>query len=351
MTLYDRVADLTLTVETTDRTSRRREMAGDFTRVTSTFVLLAGDEFGAGEDVTYDTVDHEVLPEPPVFELTGKYTLEEFSRTLEDIDLFPTKPPEREISRNYRRWAMESAALDLALKQNETTLASLLGRERSPVRFVASTRLPDGDPTRVEETLAVNPTCEFKLGPTAAWSEGTFATLAETDAVRVLNLNGQAERFVGRQPPDSDRYQRVFETFPDALVEDPAISDDVQNLLAANTNRLSWDASIQGIADLRDRPFEPNWCNIKPSRFGTVQSLFETIEYCNDQGIGMYGGGQFELCVGRGHIQLLASLFYPDGPNDVAPRAYNEPEIRGELIESPLEPPTDPDGLEWKTLN
>jgi len=199
--------------------------------------------------------------------------------------------------------------------------------------------LPDGNPTRVKETLAVNPTCEFKLSPTASWSEETFATLIETDAVRVLNLNGQAEGFVGRQPPDSDRYRRVFETFPDALVEDPAVSDDIQDLLAANADRLSWDAPIQGVADLRDSPFEPNWCTITPSRFGTVQSLFETIEYCNDQGISMYGGGQFELCVGRGHIQLLASLFYPDGPNDVAPRAYNEPEVRTELIESPSSHP------------
>jgi len=131
----------------------------------------------------------------------------------------------------------------------------------------------------------------------------------------------------------------VFETFPDALVEDPAVSDDIQDLLAANADRLSWDAPIQGVADLRDSPFEPNWCTITPSRFGTVQSLFETIEYCNDQGISMYGGGQFELCVGRGHIQLLASLFYPDGPNDVAPRAYNEPEVRTELIESPSSHP------------
>ncbi len=350
MTLYDHVADLSLTIETTDRTSRRREMAGELTRVTSTFVLLAGDQFGAGEDVTHDVVDHEVLPEPPVFDLTGEYTLEEFSRRLEDIDLFPTKPPERAISRTYRRWAVESAALDLALKQNNTTLASLLGRERSPVRFVASTPLPDGDPTRVEETLAVNPTCEFKLGPTAEWTEETFARLAATDAVRILDLKGQAEGFDGRQSPEADRYRRVFETFPDALVEDPAVSDDVRDLLAANADRLSWDAPIQGVADLRDRPFEPNWCTIKPSRFGTVRSLFETIGYCNEQGISMYGGGQFELCVGRGHIQLLASLFYPDGPNDVAPRAYNEPEVRSELIESPLEPPADPDGLDWKTL-
>ena len=35
----------------------------------------------------------------------------------------------------------------------------------------------------------------------------------------------------------------------------------------------------------------------------------------------MYGGGMGENGVGRGQIQLLASLFHPDGPNDVAPSA------------------------------
>ena len=37
----------------------------------------------------------------------------------------------------------------------------------------------------------------------------------------------------------------------------------------------------------------------------------------------LYGGGQFELGVGRDQIEALASLFYPDGPNDVAPREYH----------------------------
>ena len=68
---------------------------------------------------------------------------------------------------------------------------------------------------------------------------------------------------------------------------------------------------------------EPGWLNIKPSRFGTTERLLECIEHCAADGIQMYGGGQFELGVGRRHIQVLASLFYPDGPNDVAPREYN----------------------------
>ncbi len=40
----------------------------------------------------------------------------------------------------------------------------------------------------------------------------------------------------------------------------------------------------------------------------------------------MYGGGMGELGVGRGQIELLAAMFHPDAPNDVAPSAYNEDE-------------------------
>jgi len=52
----------------------------------------------------------------------------------------------------------------------------------------------------------------------------------------------------------------------------------------------------------------------------------------------MYGGGQFELGVGRRHIQVLASLLYPEGPNDVAPGEYNTGTPRPGP-HSPLPPP------------
>ncbi len=61
----------------------------------------------------------------------------------------------------------------------------------------------------------------------------------------------------------------------------------------------------------------------------------------------MYGGGQFELGVGRGQLQLLASLFYPDGPNDIAPRAYNLPTVPDEVPAPPLSPPSDVTGFRW----
>ena len=54
----------------------------------------------------------------------------------------------RDVSRLYRRWAFESAALDLALRQAGTSLAAALGREARPVTFVVSLRL--GEPATLE---------------------------------------------------------------------------------------------------------------------------------------------------------------------------------------------------------
>ena len=54
-------------------------------------------------------------------------------------------------------------------------------------------------------------------------------------------------------------------------------------------------------------------------------------------GMVLYGGGQFELGIGRDQIQALASLLYADGPNDVAPREYHG-EAHAEVPGSPLVP-------------
>ena len=64
-------------------------------------------------------------------------------------------------------------------------------------------------------------------------------------------------------------------------------------------------------------------------------------------GIGNYGGGQFELGVGRGQIQYLASLFHADAPNDVAPTGFNLPDTPAELPSSPLAPAPSAEGFRW----
>jgi hypothetical protein len=79
-----------------------------------------------------------------------------------------------------------------------------------------------------------------------------------------------------------------------------------------------------------------------------LQELCATYDYCTEHGIGAYGGGQFELGAGRGHIQYLASLFHPDTPNDVAPTGYNLPEPPPGLPASPVEPQIAPTGFRWE---
>ena len=106
--------------------------------------------------------------------------------------------------------------------------------------------------------------------------------------------------------------------------------------LAGDFDRLSFDAPIHSLADVDALPMRVRHLNIKPSRFGPLSRLFECIDACLERGIELYGGGQFELGVGRGQIQEIASLFYPDTPNDVAPPAYNAPEPVAGLPQSPL---------------
>ncbi len=347
--MYDAVANLPLRVEGYELGVRERDTSSGFTRTTTTVVLRGDGETGRGEDVTYEREDHVPLWDLDV-DLAGEHTLESFSERLEEVDLWP-EPPSRETFRHYRRWSFESAALDLALRQAGQSLGEALGREYDPVRFVVSTRLPedDGPPTadRVEAWLDVDPEMEFKLDPTPAWDEGLIETLAATDAVRVVDLKGLYEGTEVDVEPSADFYRHVVEGFPAALVEDPALTDETRPVLAGHEARITWDYPITGVESVGELPFEPEWLNMKPSRCGTVESVLELIAHCEREGIDLYGGGQFELGVGRGQLHALASLCYPDAPNDVAPMAYNDPEPQSGLPSSPLAPPAESAGFGW----
>ena len=195
--------------------------------------------------------------------------------------------------------------------------------------------------------LATDDDLEFKLDPTPAWPEEAFVALRQTDAVRILDLKGWYEGTDVDVPPDPELYRDVFAAFPTAIVEDAAFTSETRPLVEPQTDRLAFDYPIDGVDSLRSLPVEPGWCNIKPSRFGTLESLFETVSYCTTNDIEMYGGGQFELASGRTAVQTLASLFYPDAPNDVAPGVFNDPESSPPYPQSPLRPSSDAVGFEF----
>ncbi len=357
----DELLSLDLDIVDTSHRQLERETSSEFTRKTTEIALHGPASNGAesepnalvgrGEDVIYDADHHETLDRTGLPEgITGTYTLRSFSAHLEDLDLFPSDTPSRPDFAEYRQWAFESAALDLALQQAGTSLGEVIGRERSPLRFVASTRLGEPPTTeRVEAFRAIDADLEYKLDPTPAWSTELIEDLASMDVVRILDLKGQYEGTDVDVPGDPARYRQLVEAFPDAVLEDPEVREATRPVLEAEDvrSRLSWDAIIHGVADVEALPWEPEWLNIKPSRFGSIESLLETIAHCEREGITCYGGGQFELGVGRGQIQLLASLYYPAAPNDVAPGAYNDPEIGADLPSSPLEPPAASPGFRW----
>jgi hypothetical protein len=151
-------------------------------------------------------------------------------------------------------------------------------------------------------------------------------------------------------PANPDLYRAVAESFPDAILEDPAWNDETAAALEGHEDRIAWDAPIHGVDDLDRMPGAPRWLNVKPSRFGTLRRLCDTLDACEQRSIGCFGGGQFELGVGREQIQALASLFYPNAPNDVAPPAYNEPEPRPGLPRSPLIPAEQQAGLAFLAI-
>jgi len=353
--MYDRVADLPLTITESRLGLRERPTSSGFTRATTTVLLSGEGETGRGEDVAYEREAHHAL-QGVGLDLAGEYTIASFSAHLADLDLWPSEPS-RPADRHYRRWGFESAALDLALRQADTHLGAVLDRSADPVRFVVSTRLDpieETDETErrespsmapIERWLAVDHDLEFKLDPTTAWDDGLVADLAGTDAVRILDLKGQYEGAGVATPPDPALYRRIVEGFPDAILEDPSLTDETRPIVEPHRERLSWDYPITDVESVEALPFEPTWLNCKPSRFGTIESLFDFLEYCEDNGVDLYGGGQFELGVGRDQIQALASLFYPNGPNDVAPRGYNDPEPQEGLASSPLSPPAEPVGF------
>jgi hypothetical protein len=71
---------------------------------------------------------------------------------------------------------------------------------------------------------------------------------------------------------------------------------------------------------------------------GRLRDLFALYAACEERGLALYGGGMGELGVARGQIQLLAAMFSPDGPNDIAPPGFNALEPAAGLPLSPLAP-------------
>lgn len=351
MSSYATIADLPVRIEGYSLEVRALDLGPDFRRLTTVIHLHGDGHDGVGEDVCYDPSEHQgQAAAGPVLPLAGDFTIDTFSRHLDGIDLFHAGPPAMDASRDYRRWAYESAALDLALRQAETSLAAVLGLTLSPVRFVVSTRLDD-PPTadRIRWWLARDPGLRFKLDPTDDWPSSMIDELADLGVVDVMDMKGQYDTVPFGVPEKPETYARIVEAFPAALIEDPRLGPALRATLAGHEDRVTWDAPIHSVDDITGRAWPPRIVNMKPSRFGPLSRLFAAYDHLRDTAIGAYSGGQTELGPGRGQVQYLASLFHPDAPNDIAPSGFNDPEPAESLPSSPLPVAASATGFRWGT--
>ena len=352
MSTWDVLAALEVQIDEYAIESHSREVRPGWARITNTYVLRGGGEEGRGEDITkWPPVAQAVIDRGPHLPLAGTFTLADFSEHLQTLDLFPDVAPEfADEDPVNRRWGFESAAADLALRQAGKSMHEVLGRTPRPVRFVASFGLgapPSAEP--VTRRLAAYPGLRLKLDAVPDWlaRPGLLDELAATGCVDAVDFKGLYRNQLANVPTDPELYRRIAETFPDSWLEDPDLSvPEADAALEPHRERITWDAPIHTVADVEALPFKPRALNVKPSRSGRWSDLLDLYDHCEREGILPYGGGQTELDVGRGHIQLLAAMFHPDAPNDVAPSGYDHGDFPQTGLEpSPLDPRPEPIGF------
>lgn len=341
--LWDRLAQLPLAIDSIRCQQLELEGATSFTRLTTEIELEGAGSVGRGEDPAYSTDCQRALPAHfEALPLTGSWTLGSFAEHLDTLQVSPGE--QWDDHPNFHRWAIESAALDLALRQTGQSLADVAHRELRPLRFCVSTGL--GSPpstTKLHDWLESWPQIEFKLDASREWDDALVAELAQTGAVRVVDIKGMYEGDWIDNTPDPELYARVAQGLPGVYIEDPKLRDDTRAALGDDgLRRVTWDAPLHSLADLLDAPHPPAAANIKPSRFGSVRELLLVIAYCEEHELPMYAGGQFELGYGRTQAQVLASLFYAESANDIAPASWHTARPGADVPRSPLSLPAGP---------
>ena len=346
---FSSLADLPLDIEACSLEGLSKDVSMGFERLSTVVHLHGSGEEGVGEDVVYDPGAQRDFQRTEVPKLAGSWTLAEFGRYVDSLDLFTSKPL-FEAFRRWRRWALHSAALDLALRQAGRALHDALEIEPRPVAFVLSRRVDGhGAVEELRELLGRYPDLRLKLDATPSWDDQVVSELAQLDAITTVDFKSYSPDLNTANAPDPAMYQRIAHGLPDVWLEDPDVSaPEAAAALAPHRDRITWDAPVRSLEDIQSLAVQPQMVNIKPSRFGSLEAVCAAYDFCAEQGIGVYAGGQFELGVGRGQAQYLASLLHPDHPNDIAPAGYNDPLPPSGLPSSPLAPVPLAVGFRWQ---
>ena len=240
--LWPRLAELPLVVESCEYDRLHAVLAHEFHRVTTHVRLVGAGADGLGEDVSIHVEDGNSLHETqPALPLAGEWTLAGFCDHVATLELWP-EPPEWDGLLRCRIWAFESAALDLALRQAGRSLHVALGLAPQPVRFVNSLGLgkePSIEP--LQRRLARSPGVRFKLDAEATWAPALVDEVAATGAVDTIDFKGQYDLEVEDPEALGPLYDHVVDAFPDAYLEDPHDLPEIAQRLGDHLERVSYE--------------------------------------------------------------------------------------------------------------
>ena len=163
-------------------------------------------------------------------------------------------------SRHYRRWAFESAALDLALRQAGLPLHEALERDPKPLQFVCSTRLTSFDDEAgsttepISKRLAKYPGLEFKLDPENDWTPELIAEIGELADRPGPRSQGSLPGHPGRRRDRSRALPAGGRGVPRAHTSRiPTSTTRLGALLEPLADRVTWDAPLHSLADITGR--------------------------------------------------------------------------------------------------
>lgn len=268
-------------------------------RPTSVVTLAGRGVVGCGEHVGWTAEAHAVFRAVGLPMSRG--TIAEFSRALRETVAAP-----------YDRAALEAAAIDLALRQQGSSLFTATGAAARPVRYVASFERRADAVAHARALRTAAPDVDLKVDVDPAWDDDRLRALAAVGGIAVLDFKATGA---------ADDHERAHRWCPEALIEDPAPVAAPRS--ATLRRRLSADAAVLSAAAIDALPEAPAAVNLKPARMGGVLELLAAAARCRALGVAVYVGGMFELGPGRAQLHALAALLCPDAPNDVAPIALD----------------------------
>lgn len=224
-------------------------------------------------------------------------------------------PPASSEGDRLERAALESALVDLALRQAGRSLAELATSPASAaLEYVLSFEAVAAPAARAAELRQFFPSARFKVDVDPGWSAGAIAGLvAIAEQVAILDFKGRGS---------ADLAEELAARLPAALLEDPPA--DWKAAEAAGS-RVARDRDLLAVADVVRAVEAGHAVNLKPARMGGPLSALAGFAVAAGARRLAYAGGMFEVGVGRRQARALAALVCASAPNDLAPLRGVEP--------------------------